>query len=116
MSAPVRPLADFVACLAGPTIWALHFFVVYGAETVVCLTVSPSSNAMQWTVIAATGAALAAIAVAVMRHPHDTRAADGATRGFLRMLALSLAALSTAAILATAFMGLRLPACLSPAG
>jgi hypothetical protein len=116
MSAPVRPLADFVACLAGPVIWTLHFFIVYGAETVVCLTASAPATTMQWTVIAATAPALVAIAVAVMRYPRDARGTDGATQGFLRMLTLSLAALSTAAILATAFMGVRLPACLSPAG
>jgi hypothetical protein len=97
-------------------IWAAHLFIVYGAETVVCLATSSPATAMQWTVIVATAMALGAIALKILRYPWSIHAADDTTRGFLRTLALSLAALSTAAILATALSAFRLPTCLPPAG
>jgi hypothetical protein len=116
MTAPVRPLGDFLGCLLGPVIWAGHFFIVYGAETVVCLTTSPSRAAMQWTVIVATATALLAIAAVIVRYFRSVRAADGTTQRFLRTLAVVLAALSAAAILAVGLAAFGLPACLPPAG
>jgi hypothetical protein len=116
MTARVRPLWDFLACLMGPVIWSLHFFVVYGAETIVCLTDWHSTAAMRWPVVIATAAALLTIAAMILRYPPSVHAARDTTQGFLRTLAMSLAALSTAAIFATALSAFRLPACLSPAG
>jgi len=115
MTARARPLGDFLACLLGPMIWAAHFFIVYGAETVACLTNSPT-NAMQWTMIVTTVMALAAVTLTIMRHPRNVHAADDTTQGFLRILAVSLAVLSAAAIVATALSAFRLPMCVSPAG
>ncbi len=116
MTSGARPLGDFVACLRGPVIWAAHFFVVYGAESVVCIGASSPSSAMRWTVFAATAIALAAIAAPHVRPVRSGRAGDPDAQRFLKSVAGWLAILSTAAIVAVAAAAMRLPACVSPAG
>jgi hypothetical protein len=116
MTARARPFGDFVACLRGPVIWAVHFFVVYGAESVVCIGASSPAGAMRWTVFAATAIALVAIAAPHVRPVRSGPAGDPEAQRFLRSVAGWLAALSAAAIVAVAVAAMRLSACVSPAG
>jgi hypothetical protein len=116
MTAGARPFGDLVASLRGPIIWAVHFFVVYGAESVVCIGASSSTGAMRWTVFAATAIALVAIAAPHVRGVERGRAGDPAAQRFLGSVARWLSFLSAAAILAVAAAAMRLSACVSPAG
>lgn len=115
MSAPTLPLRAFLACLRGPVIWAAHFFIIYGAETVVCMAASSPVTAMRLTVLAVTAVALAALAAPLLR-PGPARIGNDAAWDFMRTLSGWLGALSAAAMLAAAVAAWRLPACLSPAG
>jgi hypothetical protein len=115
MTAQVQPLKDFLVCLFGPVVWAVHFFVVYGAESIVCLTASSPTTGMRWTIIAVTALSLAAIAASWIRFP-AADAAEAGTRHFLRVLSGWLAAISAAAIVAVSISAWHLPACLSPEG
>jgi hypothetical protein len=116
MTASARPFGGFVACLYGPIIWAVHFFIVYGAESVVCMGASSPTSAMRWTVVAATAMALIAIAVSHVRSVRAGRFSDGAAQRFLGGVAGWLAILSAAAIVAVTAAAMRLSACMSPFG
>jgi hypothetical protein len=116
MTSGVRPLGDFIACLYGPVIWAVHFFIVYGAESVVCMGASSSASAMRWTVFVATAIALIAMAVSYIRSVRIGRISDLGIQHFLRSVAGWLAILSAAAIVAVAAAAMRLSACLPPFG
>lgn len=116
MTGRTGPLSDFIVCLAGPCVWAAHFFVVYGAESVVCVAAASPASAMRWTILAATAAALALIAAPLVSFGRIDRDYDAETSGFLRTLARWLAGLSALAVIAVALSGLSLPACVPPAG
>ena len=116
MTSSVRPFGDFIACLYGPIIWAMHFFIVYGAESVVCMAASSPASAMRWTVFAATAIALAAIAVPDVRSVRSGRTGEVEAQRFLRNVAGWLAILAAAAIVAVAAAAMRLSACVLPAG
>jgi hypothetical protein len=116
MTTHVRPLTDFLACLLGPAIWAAHFFVIYGAETVVCAGASSPAIAMRWTVGAATAVALAIVAVPFVGSARTRHAGEAEPRRFLNVLSGVLAAFSAAAIIGVAVSALRLPACTLPFG
>jgi hypothetical protein len=116
MSAEARPLGDFLACMYGPIVWATHFFIVYGAESVMCLGASSPATAMRWTVFGATAIALAAIAIPLARSVLSGQHGDTDARRFLRTVRNWLAVLSAAAVLAVAVSASPLTACVSPAG
>ena len=116
MTPKARPLGVFLIALTGPTLWAVHFFVIYGAEAAVCTRASSPTYAMQWIVISATGVALAAIAALLLWEFRNKRANTSDALRLLSSISISLAALSAGAILAVAVSALRLPACMSPAG
>lgn len=116
MSPRTMPLTAFIGCLRGPTIWAAHFFILYGAETIVCMTASAPAPAMRLTVLAATVIALVVLGLPFLRVSAHARLRDDAARDFMRTLSISLSALSAAAMLAAAVAAWRLPACLPPAG
>jgi hypothetical protein len=113
MSIPaVRPLRDLLRAFTGPALWFAHFTVVYGAEALICRAPSPAgARVMIVFVASATAVAIAALgafAWSLMRRraPH----------GFLRTIALALAALSTLGVTWTTLPALWLPACATPAG
>ena len=116
MTAGARPLGDFLACLYGPLVWAAHFFIVYGAESVLCVGVSSPATAMRWTVFGATAIALSAIAVRLTRSVFSDQNGSTDARRFLRTVRNWLAILSAAAVLAVAVSATHLTACVSPAG
>lgn len=111
MTRNVRPFLDFLWALAGPIVWATHFFLVYGVEAVVCTRADSPSVAMRWIVAGATAVALCALIIVVMRQRKDRDAAL-----FLREVSIILAFVSMAAIAGAGISGLSLSACLSPAG
>jgi hypothetical protein len=114
MIAHARPLKDFLVCFIGPAVWAVHFFVVYGAEGVLCREAIAPTASMRWLVSAATLTALAALVVSLMwRAPRNDGSQDS-TQRFLRSIAAWLAVLSAAAVVAVAASGLRLSACEPP--
>jgi hypothetical protein len=115
MSARTSPLSAFLACLRGPMVWAAHFFVLYGAETLVCMLASSPATAMRLTVLAVTAMALA-ILVAPLLCAGNARVDDREAQSFLRTLSIWLSTLSAGAILASAVAAWRLGACLSPTG
>lgn len=91
--------------LGGPTVWALHFAVVYGAESLACTRAGAGAHTLLAT--AATVVALGAIAVLVV---HALRRS-----GFLANLAVMLGVASFAGVLAVYLPILMIPACLPPA-
>ena len=107
----VRPFSEFLWALAGPIVWAAHFFLVYGVEAVICTRAASPSVAMQWIVAGATATALGALIIVVIRQ----RKAQAAVL-FLRQVSIILALVSMAAIAGAAISGLSLSACVSPAG
>lgn len=116
MTAMVRPVSEFLACLYGPIVWAAHFFVVYGAESIVCTSSSSPASTMWFTIVGMTAIALAAIAAPLARSVRVAPESDREVQRFLMMLRNSLPILSAAAVLAVAVSALRLNACVSPAG
>jgi hypothetical protein len=116
MTTAVRPVSEFLACLYGPVVWAAHFFVVYGSESIVCTGSSSPASTMWFTTVGMTAIALAAIAAPLARSVRVDPESDPEARRFLMMLRNSLAILSAAAVLAVAVSALRLNVCVSPAG
>ena len=112
MTRNVRPFSDFIWLLAGPIVWAAHFFLVYGVEAVICTRAASPSVAMRWIIVAATAVALGVLFVLVLRlmEEHEMPSA------FLRQVPITLALISMAAIAGAAISGLSLPACVFPAG
>lgn len=111
----VRPLGDFLWALAGPIVWAAHFFLVYGVEAVICTRTSSPTLMMRWIVAAVTAAALSALALSLFRALRQRRQQSGAA-SFLPDISAALALVSIAAISGAAVAGLTLPACAPPAG
>jgi hypothetical protein len=116
MTSSARPFGDFIACLYGPVIWAVHFFIVYGAESLVCMGASSPASVMRWTVFAATAIALIVIAVLYVRSVRTGRVGDVGAQRFLGSVAGWLVMLSAAAIVAVTAAAMHLSACLSPFG
>lgn len=111
MTRNLRPFSDFIWMLAGPIVWAAHFFLVYGVEAAICTRAASPAVAMRWIIVAATAVALGLLMVLVLRL-WRTRDADA----FLRQVHIALALISMAAIAGAAISGLSLPACVPPAG
>ncbi len=57
-----RPLAELLQVFVGPGLWFAHFAVMYGAEALICRDAA-GAHLMIWTGVAATLAALGALAV-----------------------------------------------------
>ena len=115
MKTKVRPFGDFVLCLFGPIVWAMHFFTMYGAEALAC-TRSPDQG-LRLPAALATAAALASLTAfliwQIRRRPH--RVAADSVR-FLSEVGIALAAMSMLAVFAVAWPVLHLPICASPFG
>lgn len=90
--------------LSGPTIWAAHFLLVYGAESLLCLRfAAPALH--QALVLGATVLALAAIGLFEIA---------GSRAGWMRGSSL-LSILSGVAVLWSGLVGFMLPSCVAPA-
>lgn len=120
-SKPVRPLRDFLHVLVAPTIWFAHFSIVYGAEALICRgSQAAGDTAMTWTILLASGAALAGLcAYAVLMLSPDNasdRARNHDRIKFLPGISLILVLLSSWSVVWTTFPILFLTACAVPAG
>jgi hypothetical protein len=111
-----RPLTDFAIVLTGPIVWAAHFFVLYGAESLVCTQAASPSQALQWINIVATAAALGTLAVLLVRQHRSRWHKKDDASAFLRNASIWLALLSTGAIFGATLSAWRVAACLPPAG
>lgn len=92
---------------AGPLIWAAHFLVVYGSESLACTR--GGSHAL--VVIVATIAALAALAATTSLAVRRSRA-SGQGAAFMDTVAVALGFLSITAVLATMLPAFLLSACM----
>jgi hypothetical protein len=93
-TAPERSAASAGWLLAAPAIWALHFFALYGAHTLLCIP--PFTGAAGWLqaiVIGVTAIALLALAVSFRRARIPAKA------DFWNAAPLYLALLSALAVL-----------------
>jgi hypothetical protein len=99
--------------LAGPIIWAMHFFVIYGAHAVMC-SQDISGRSAGIVVGAATLTALAALAVVAGRSKAaEVFGREGRARAFLRSTMMLLAVLSALGIVWAGSTIFFLPACVA---
>ena len=115
MTAKARPFSGFVLALTGPMVWAVHFFVVYGAESVVCTRAVSPAITMQWILAVATATAVAGLAAFLIRR-FRKRPSEPEALAFLNEISVYLALISIGAVLAVTASTLRLSACVQPAG
>jgi hypothetical protein len=112
MSARPLPLTRLLRSLAGPAIWFLHLTLLYGAQTVACLSPATAGTVMAWSAAAVTLAALGALGAFAAFEARRRAAPD--TRhdvDFLRSAALLLALLSGLGVIWNAIPVAALPAC-----
>jgi hypothetical protein len=107
MNTRIRPVTDLLLALAGPMVWAGHFFGVYLTEAVLC---SPrgAPAPVRSIAVSLTVLALAVIVAFSIRQRHiDLTTGRSAARFF----ALPLTLLSLLAVLWTSLPLFLLPAC-----
>jgi hypothetical protein len=110
-----RPAAStIIYVLIGPIVWALHFFALYGPQSMLCARGLP--EAVPPIVAVATLAAAATLLFAIWRPGRLARLmrADGwpqAPQQFLRHVMQALAVLSLFAVAAAAAVALFVPSC-----
>lgn len=118
MSDRPRPLAHFLVALAGPGIWAAHFFGLYLSEALLCATPSSATGGhMRGLGTGLTVAALAALIAVARRHRAGIRfdTCDGTTAAAaLSALAGPLAVISMLAVIWSALPLFLLAACAVP--
>ncbi len=122
MARRYRPIGALALLLAGPPVWAAHFFSMYAAETLICTGPGAAARSGQLVPVAATltAAALAAL-LTILVYPDCLRSAgSGGNRRSLWIVVLArtptaLAALAMLGVLWTAFPVLLVSACAPPA-
>jgi hypothetical protein len=105
---------DLVKVMIGPIVWAAHFFFLYLTEAFACANSTFPTDAVRWSGLAATLAALAVLAlyftrVCPFRQQDRTAEAEAAF-----IFGAPLALLSMVATTWTAIPLLLLPACAPP--
>jgi hypothetical protein len=92
-----RPAATALQWLAGPSVWAVHFFLMYGAHTLVCARADVLPRGVWPALVASAGAAalLALAGVVVWCHRRERRP------GFSLQVAVALVVLSIAGVVWT---------------
>lgn len=116
MTGETRSLSDFLWVLAGPIVWAVHFFVVYGPEAIICTRLGSPAYAMRWIVSVATAAAIGTLFIFFLRKRNRRREKSRDTAAFLNDISIALAWISMAAVAGVAAGSLSLPACTAVAG
>jgi hypothetical protein len=106
----IRPISDFLWIMIGPAIWAGHLFLLYAAETLICLS-SPSQGTMLVTTMTLTGVALCALAAAAYAHRARAKTLPADERDFVPLVTMTLAGISAIAVIWTAVPGLALRVC-----
>lgn len=115
MTGETRPFRDFLYALAGPIVWAAHFFVVYGPEAIICTRAASPAYAMRWVVAVATATAIGTLSIFLFRQLIRRRKTRD-TAAFLNGVSIALMLISMAAIAGVAAGSLSLPACTPAAG
>jgi hypothetical protein len=113
VNAKSAPFSDFILALAGPIVWAAHFFIVYGLEAAVCATAESPTLTMRWIIAAATATAVAGLVALLIQLLRKLQNGSEALR-FLHKVSLCLSLISIGAVLAVAASALRLSACVQP--
>lgn len=110
---PGRSLSEGLLFLAAPTIWAMHFFVLYGAQTWICAVSSRPDFLFSVVTVAATLAALLGLVVILKPQLglHRVASEPRETPVFLRLLYVGLAGLAALGIVWAAFPASLLTAC-----
>lgn len=117
MTAPRDTIATFVSILAGPAIWAAHFFLVYGAQALICTGPdAPARGGLLLPIDVALTAAAVSGLLYLMTWRLPSRQAPQATEGtgrslFWRDTPVALAALAMLGVLWAALPPILLPAC-----
>jgi uncharacterized RDD family membrane protein YckC len=113
-----RPLADLLAVCIPPTLWFMHFGVLYGAEALLCTPPAAGRGAMIWIGALFTAATLAALAwfALGLRRPSRDGADQHSGAAFLRSVGLLLALLAALGVVWTALPVAALPVCANPSG
>ena len=115
VTAKTAPFSGFVLALAGPVVWAAHFFIVYGLEAAMCTRASSPAFIMRWIVAIATAIAIAALAAFVFRC-FLKLSSEPESLSFLNTISIFLALISIGAILAVGASNFHLSACVEPTG
>jgi hypothetical protein len=106
--------------LAAPTIWAAHFFAMYGAQTLICTAASPAARSnhllplgIVLTAVAVAGlVAILASRIVSIRQAHQT--VERALRpAFWREVPSVLALVALLGVIWVATPAMLLPACAS---
>jgi hypothetical protein len=114
MATSRRWLADLAVLLAGPLVWAAHFFSVYGADALICTGPGAASRGEEVLPVAAvlTVAAMVGLLGILGRQFAISRQARQTSKTlFWRDAPTALAALAGLAVLWAALPALLLPAC-----
>ena len=97
-----RPFAEMLYCLAGPSVWAAHFFVLYGAHALICARMGTGAPSLLWPSLAASATALALLGLAgiiALRVRFGARRNGRSEAMFSRKLAIGLALISMLGVL-----------------
>jgi hypothetical protein len=114
VTAEVHSRLVVLKALAGPIVWAGHFFFLYLLEAFLCTADAAYIGVVRWTGIAATAAALGLLALLVLS---SGRASNGSIVNTARddpmAFAVPLTLLSMVAVAWASMPLFLLPACLS---
>jgi hypothetical protein len=114
VSSQSRPLSDLIGSLIGPIVWAAHFFVMYGAETLICINGGPGPSNMHLFAAVATAIAVGILLAAIIWNRRSLHQQDRAPA--LCHISNILSLISIGAIAATALPAAVVPTCMNPAG
>jgi hypothetical protein len=114
MAAARDTIGTFASILAGPTIWAAHFFLMYGAQTLICT--GPGAAARRGLLlpidVALTAAAVSGLLYLMTSGRQAHQATEGAGRSlFWRDTPAALTALAMLGVLWVAVPPILLADC-----
>ena len=109
MKSEARPVTDLLFAVAGPLVWAAHFFSVYLTEALLCSTQEPAlQRSVHFMAGSQTVLALVVMLVIAIQHRSDDSAGR---RSAVPAFALPLTLLSALAVIWSSLPSLLLPAC-----
>jgi hypothetical protein len=118
MSGRTVPLMRLFQMLAGPAIWFAHLMLLYGVESLACLSPADAAPLVPWSAAAATLLALAALAFLAASDAGWRIAPDNPAprANFLKASGFFLVLLSGVGVFWSAAPVLLLPACAAATG
>jgi hypothetical protein len=111
MTAQPHSMRAIIGALAGPIVWAGHFFFLYLMEAFACTSQGASASAVRGTGIAATAAALGVLALLSLRSARVSHEPEAVRPESTFAFAGALTLLSMVAIVWTSAPLFLLPAC-----